>query len=81
MPNAVDMMSKFVKVDLPDFSRIKPISQPTTIDSHIDINLPNVENGIDFIEELKKPKNQKALRSVTTDLLAGGAKLSINKFK
>ena len=82
MPNAVDMMSKFVKVDLPDVSKlITPISQPTTIDSHIDINLPNVENGVDFIAELKKPKVQKALQSVTTDLLAGGAKLGINRFK
>lgn len=53
----------------------------TTIDSHIDINLPNVENGVDFIAELKKPKVQKALQSVTTDLLAGGSKLGINRFK
>ena len=82
MPDAVDMMSKFVKVDLPDVSKfITPISQPTTIDSHIDINLPNVENGVDFIAELKKPKVQKALQSVTTDLLAGGSKLGINRFK
>ena len=78
----VDMMRKFVKVDLPDVSKfITPISQPTTIDSHIDINLPNVENGVDFIAELKKPKVQKALQSVTTDLLAGGSKLGINRFK
>lgn len=82
MPDAVDMMSKFVKVDIPDVSKfITPISQPTTIDSHIDINLPNVENGVDFIAELKKPKVQKALQSVTTDLLAGGSKLGINRFK
>ena len=82
MPDAVDMMRKFVKVDLPDVSKfITPISQPTTIDSHIDINLPNVENGVDFIAELKKPKVQKALQSVTTDLLAGGSKLGINRFK
>ena len=82
MPDAVDMMSKFVKVQLPDVSKfITPISQPTTIDSHIDINLPNVENGVDFIAELKKPKVQKALQSVTTDLLAGGSKLGINRFK
>lgn len=82
MPDAVDMMSKFVKVDLPYVSKfITPISQPTTIDSHIDINLPNVENGVDFIAELKKPKVQKALQSVTTDLLAGGSKLGINRFK
>lgn len=82
MPDAVDMMSKFVKVDLPDVSKfITPISQPTTIDNHIDINLPNVENGVDFIAELKKPKVQKALQSVTTDLLAGGSKLGINRFK
>lgn len=83
MPDAVDMMSKFVKVDLPDVSKfITPISQhPTTIDSHIDINLPNVENSVDFIAELKKPKVQKALQSVTTDLLAGGSKLGINRFK
>lgn len=82
MPDAVDMMSKFVKVDLPDVSKfITPISQSTTIDSHIDINLPNVENGVDFIAELKKPKVQKALQSVTTDLLAGGSKLGINRFK
>lgn len=82
MPDAVDMMSKFVKVDLPDVSKfITPISQPTTIDSHIDINLPNVENGVDFIAELKKPKVQKALQSVTTDLLAGGSKFGINRFK
>lgn len=82
MPDAVDMMSKFVKVDIPDVSKfITPISQPTTIDSHIDINLPNVENDVDFIAELKKPKVQKALQSVTTDLLAGGSKLGINRFK
>lgn len=83
MPDAVDMMSKFVKVDIPDVSKfITPIShQPTTIDSHIDINLPNVENGVDFIAELKKPKNQKALRAVIIDPLAGGAKLGINRVK
>ena len=82
MPDAVDMMSKFVKVDIPDVSKfITPISQPTTIDSHIDINLPNVENGVDFIAELKKPKVQKVLRAVTIDPLAGGSKLGVNRFK
>ena len=82
MPDAVDMMSKFIKVDIPDVSKfITPISQPTTIDSHIDINLPNVENGVDFIAELKKPKVQKALRAVTIDPLAGGSKLGVNRFK
>lgn len=82
MPDAVDMMSKFVKVDLPDVSKfITPISQPTTIDSHIDINLPNVENGVDFIAEMKKPKVQKAMRAVIIDPLVGGSKLGINRFK
>lgn len=82
MPDAVDMMSKFVKVDIPDVSKfITPISQPTTIDSHIDINLPNVENGVDFIAEMKKPKVQKAMRAVIIDPLVGGSKLGINRFK
>lgn len=49
--------------------------------SHIDINLPNVENGVDFIAELKKPKVQKAMRAVIIDPLVGGSKLGINRFK
>ena len=85
LPKTVDIMSSFNNIKIPDMSNLssigKTISQNTNIgDVNLIIDGSNITDKNSFISTLKDPTVQKAVRSVTTDLLSKGNRLGINKY-
>lgn len=82
----VDKLINFNTI-IPDVNRIRPIQSTGNIHFVVEeMNLPNVTNSKEFagefIKVLKTDNNiQKAIRSVSTDLIVGKGKNSLNVMK
>jgi hypothetical protein len=83
VPIMNDLTDSLVK--LPDYSNLRPVNNigSTTVgDMVFNIDMQNVTNAEEIINAIQTDqKVQKALRSVTTDRIAGGTRLGVNKIK
>ena len=91
-PEHVPMLKNLLDITPQIYDLTHNLSKLPTIDKNVgstfngdislNLELPNVHNANDFVHELQNnPKLQKALRSVTTDMLAGGGRLSVRNIK
>ena len=82
MPQAVDIMEKFIKV--PDYSNM---IVKTPVETKVDVgdfvfNLPNVKDSDSLIKSIQTDvRVQNALKSVTVDPLSGGSRLSVRSIR
>ena len=78
---ADNMVSKLIdfRKSMPIIKPIQPIEKSAMGDVTMNITLPNVQNGEDFVNFLKTKKAQNIIQSYTTDLAVG--KNSLNKYK
>lgn len=78
---ADNMVSKLIdfRKSMPIIKPVQPIEKSAMGDVTMNITLPNVHNGEDFVSFLKTKKAQNIIQSYTTDLAVG--KNSLNKYK
>jgi hypothetical protein len=83
VPIMNDLTNSLIK--LPDYSSLASVNNigSTTVgDMVFNIDMNNVTNAEEIINAIQTDqKVQKALRSVTTDRIAGGTRLGVNKIK